>query len=50
LRSWRLTGFPLSLWYFERAGHIDVVRLVGQRMEAHWVDFELLDRDDDDAR
>jgi toxin ParE1/3/4 len=31
LRAWRLEGFPLSLWYFERADHVLVVRLVGQR-------------------
>ena len=43
LRSWRLNGFPLSLWYFERESHIDVVRLVGQRMEALWIDIEHID-------
>lgn len=42
LRSWRLNGFPLSLWYFERASHVDVVRLVGQRMEALWIDIEII--------
>lgn len=47
LRSWRLNGFPLSLWYFERDSHVDVVRLVGQRMEALWVDIEILERGDD---
>ena len=45
LRSWRLNGFPLSLWYFEREGHVDVVRLVGQRMEALWIDIEHLESD-----
>ena len=34
LRSWRLNGFPLSLWYFERENRFDMVRLVGKRMEA----------------
>ena len=33
LRTWRLHGFPLTFWYFERAEHIDVVRLVGQRQD-----------------
>ena len=41
LRSWRLNGFPLSLWYFERERHVEIVRLVGQRMEALWIDIEL---------
>lgn len=44
LRSWRLNGFSLSLWYFERDNHVDVVRLVGQRMEALWVDIEAAER------
>ncbi|HEY1127985.1 MAG TPA: type II toxin-antitoxin system RelE/ParE family toxin [Roseateles sp.] len=33
LRAWRLNGLPLSLWYFERAGHVLVVRLAGQRQD-----------------
>jgi toxin ParE1/3/4 len=33
LRTWRLHGFPLTFWYFERAEHIEVVRLVGQRQD-----------------
>ncbi len=33
LRTWRIDGFPLTLWYFERADHVDVVRLVGQRQD-----------------
>ncbi len=33
LRTWRLQGFPLSFWYFEREDHIDVIRLVGQRQD-----------------
>ena len=45
LRSWRLNGFPLSLWYFERDSSVDVVRLVGQRMEALWIDIETVDGD-----
>ena len=43
LRSWRLRGFPISLWYFERDSHVDVVRLVGQRMEALWIDIDTLE-------
>lgn len=34
LRSWRIDGFPLSFWYVERAEHVDVLRLVGQRQDA----------------
>ena len=44
LRSWRLNGFSLSLWYFEREHHVDIVRLVGQRMEALWIDIEVVER------
>jgi toxin ParE1/3/4 len=33
MRVWRLDGFPLSFWYFEREDHVDVVRLVGQRQD-----------------
>ena len=31
LRTWHLQGFPQTFWYFERANHIEVIRLVGQR-------------------
>ena len=34
LRTWRIDGFPLTFWYFERETHIDIVRLVGQRQDA----------------
>jgi len=37
LRAWRLDGFPLSLWYFERAEHVLVVRLVGQRQDLEYL-------------
>jgi toxin ParE1/3/4 len=37
LRVWRLEGFPLSLWYFERADHVLVVRLVGQRQDPEYL-------------
>jgi toxin ParE1/3/4 len=33
LRTWRLQGFPLTFWYFERVDHIEVIRLVGQRQD-----------------
>jgi len=33
LRTWRLSGFPAALWYFERADHVDIVRLVGERQD-----------------
>ena len=33
LRSWRISGFPLVWFYFERADCLDVVRLLGQRQD-----------------
>lgn len=39
LRTWRVDGFALTYWYFERDDHLDVVRLVGQRQEQS--DFEI---------
>jgi antitoxin ParD1/3/4 len=33
LRAWRPHGFPLTLWHFERAEHIEVVRLMGPRQD-----------------
>lgn len=33
LRTWRVIGFPLTFWYFERPDCVDVVRLVGERMD-----------------
>lgn len=33
LRSWRVTGFPLLWFYFERDHHLDVVRLLGERQD-----------------
>ncbi|MCU0940275.1 MAG: type II toxin-antitoxin system RelE/ParE family toxin [Burkholderiaceae bacterium] len=38
LRTWRIDGFPLTFWYFERAEFIDVARLVGQRQDALRID------------
>ena len=31
--TWRLQGFPLTCWYFERADHIEVIRWVRQRQD-----------------
>lgn len=33
LRSWRIAGFPLIWFYFERDDHLDVVRLLGERQD-----------------
>lgn len=33
LRSWRVSGFPLALFYFEREACLDVVRLLGERQD-----------------
>jgi toxin ParE1/3/4 len=33
LRTWRIKGFPLIWFYFERADHLDVVRLLGERQD-----------------
>jgi toxin ParE1/3/4 len=38
MRTWRIAGFPLSLWYFEREVQVDVARLVGQRQDAMGID------------
>lgn len=40
LRAWPLDGFPMSLWYFERADHVDVVRLVAHRQDREAVAIE----------
>lgn len=40
LRSWALGDFPMSLWYFERADHVDIVRLVGHRQDRERIDLE----------
>ncbi len=37
LRARRLDGFPLSLWYFELAEHVLVVRLAGQRQDPEYL-------------
>lgn len=33
LRSWRVSGFPVQWFYFEADGHLDVVRLLGDRQD-----------------
>jgi len=33
LRTWRVAKFPLLWFYFERDGHLDVVRLLGERQD-----------------
>lgn len=33
LRAWRVSGFPLIWFYFERAERLDVVRLLGERQD-----------------
>ena len=33
LRTWRCGKFPLVWCYFERADHLDVVRLLGERQD-----------------
>ena len=33
LRTWRVERFPLVWCYFERADHLDVVRLLGERQD-----------------
>lgn len=33
LRAWRVSRFPALWLYFERADHLDVVRLLGERQD-----------------
>ena len=40
MRTWRLDGFPLSFWYFERSDHLDIARLVGHRQNADDIGLE----------
>ncbi len=40
MRTWRIKGFPLSFWYFEREIHIDIARLAGQRQDALRVEVD----------
>lgn len=38
MRTWRIEGFPLTFWYFERESFVEVARLVGQRQDALQID------------
>ena len=40
LRTWRVDGFPLSFWYFDRDDHVDVARLIGQRQDQRGIPIE----------
>jgi toxin ParE1/3/4 len=33
LKAWRIAGFPMTSFYFERVDHLDVVRLIGERRD-----------------
>ena len=37
LRTWRLNGFPATVWYFEQKDHIDIVRVIGERQDPELV-------------
>ena len=39
MRTWRVDGFALTFWYFERETHVDIARLVGQRQDALAIDI-----------
>jgi len=39
LRAWPLDGFPMSLWYFERIDHVDVVRVISHRQDRERIDL-----------
>jgi toxin ParE1/3/4 len=39
MRCWRIDGYPLTFWYFEREAYLDVARLVGQRQDALDIDI-----------
>ena len=43
-RSWRVTGFPLLWFYFERDDHLDVVRLLGAHLGRRATSMELGER------
>lgn len=37
LRTWSLNGFPEAGWYFERADHVDIARVIGERQDPELV-------------
>lgn len=39
MRKWRIDGFPLTFWYFERETYKDVARLVGERQDGMCIDM-----------
>lgn len=39
LRTWAVPGFPLSLWYFERSRFVELVRIIGQRLDPATVEL-----------
>lgn len=38
MRTWRIEGFPLTFWYFDRESFVEVARLVGHRQDALQID------------
>lgn len=46
LRTWRVSGFPLIWFYFEREDCLDVVRLLGERQDI----LSILDQPDTETR
>jgi toxin ParE1/3/4 len=40
LRAWPLDDFPMSLWYFERPDHVDVIRVVAHRQDRERIALE----------
>ena len=41
LRTWRLSGFPAAVWYFDRIDHLDVVRVIGERQDPERVSLPI---------
>jgi len=40
LRTWGVSGFPLSIWYFERDVRTEVVRIIGHRQDAEVIGLD----------
>lgn len=40
LCAWRLSRFPMSVWYFDRGDQVLVVRVVEHRQDAEGIDLE----------
>jgi toxin ParE1/3/4 len=45
LRTWRVRSFPLVWCFFERADHLDVVRLLGARQDIAAIIGDAFDAD-----